>query len=245
MENLYIFGGVDNQIYFKSYNELWQYDFSTSLWTNLSFKQEIPSARAYHTFNYLGNNQFLLFGGYNFENNTVTDISWIFNSNTISWTETKGTLPPNRAYHTAVTDPSNSFVHLFGGVGSNGKLLNDMWSYDINKNIWNNVVSENTNAPASRKGHAMWLVDEFIYIYGGDNNQTVYNDFWAFNLNTNIWNEIELTSLPTPPRSNLGYGASVNGVLYIFAGSSVAQLNTNLTDIFDDVWYLTLPSTTN
>jgi len=240
-DNLYIFGGVDNQIFFKTYNELWQYDFSTCSWTNFSFTGLVPSARAYHTLNYLGNNQFLIFGGYDFENNTVSDSCWLFNSAANSWTPVNTALPPNRAYHTALTDSSNTFVYLFSGVDSNGNLLEDMWSYSIYTNSWSTVVANNGNSPAARKGHVMWLVGDFIYIYGGDDNQTVFDDLWSFNLNTNTWTEIQTNSAPDPPRTNLGYGAYVNGALYLFAGASVSQLNTNLTDIFDDVWYIPLP----
>ena len=94
-----------------------------------------PVARDSHTAVYdSANNRLIVFGGELFSSGTALNDVWVLsNANgqggTATWTQLSpsGTPPRVRSLHTAVYDPATNVMTVFGGVGSNGLGLSDVW----------------------------------------------------------------------------------------------------------------------
>src|SRR6266446_6878918 len=94
-----------------------------------------PAARDSHTAVYdSANNRMIVFGGEIFSSGTLLNDVWVLsNANgqggTATWTQLSpsGTPPRARELHTAVYDPATNVMTVFGGFGSNGLGLSDVW----------------------------------------------------------------------------------------------------------------------
>ena len=83
-------------------------------------------------------------------------------------------------------------IYLFGGLteaaGGQLVILNDLWEYDISKEVWTLVKTIGTR-PDSRIINAVIAYNETLYILGGggdlreDSLNRYYDDIWKFNYN--------------------------------------------------------------
>lgn len=46
------------------------------------------------------------------------------------------------------------------------------------------IFLQNTLRPTPREGHAVALVDDIMYLYGGSNSKGILSDFYLLNLKT-------------------------------------------------------------
>ena len=61
------------------------------------------------------------------------------------------------------------------------------------------------------------LKDKFIFLYGGSNDEDIYEDFWVFNTEMDIWFEIK--NVENRPSKRIG--CTINRFednLYMFGG---------------------------
>ena len=112
-----------------------------------------------------------------------TDLIW----KTIQLNE-KDIVPSGRYGHFISTFEKKLIV--FGGKDKNEISLNDLWIFDMDKNIWiqieyNNIIS---NVPKSKFLVSGCLIEKYgiIIFFGGKNSED--NDIYLLNLN--ILNEI-------------------------------------------------------
>src|SRR5205807_773388 len=75
--------------------------------------------------------------------------------------------PPGRVSHTAVWDPTNAQMLVFGGFGVSS-LLNDLWAYRPATNAWV-LLSPSGAPPSARQGHtAVWdTANAQMLVFGG------------------------------------------------------------------------------
>lgn len=102
----------------------------------------------------------VLFGGYSTDPGTakVFRDTWIYgNANgTYGWTLLSFNSPPTARFDPAVSlDPVTAATLMFGGFGSNGAPLGDLWSY--NASGWTASTLGGPSHPAARGGAAMSL----------------------------------------------------------------------------------------
>jgi Galactose oxidase, central domain len=90
--------------------------------------------------------------------------------------------------------------------------------------------------PPPRSGHASTIAlgDTFM-IFGGENESGYLNDFYMYNIITNLWIEISLDS-PPPARAN-GCMYYKYPVLYLYGGE-------NSNGILDDLWKFSMETYT-
>jgi N-acetylneuraminic acid mutarotase len=169
-DNVYIFGGHGiNEFGTKTFvNDFWKYDIQ--------------------------NNKFLLI------NPNTTNEKYFNNSSVIFNNDTNKLYPTKR--HGSISFIHANKFYLFGGFGldSAGKtcLLNDIWRFDIDKNKWKLLLknsNSNTNQPSGRNNSNYWLLNDKLYVLGGDglNNKKTYTklcDFWIYDLLLNNWQKI-------------------------------------------------------
>jgi hypothetical protein len=135
--NLFIFGGIQS----KSFNDLWQYNFSKNIWTKIEIFSELPLARYAHSMSFYNDNIYI-FGGtislqqlliHNRENNiTIFDMKnkkyyfpFCYNSRNVPW----------RRNHIGIGIGNTKLI--YGGINDEGEILNDMWVFEYSKLKWN------------------------------------------------------------------------------------------------------------
>ncbi|EPX70876.1 cell end marker Tea1 [Schizosaccharomyces octosporus yFS286] len=220
-QEVYVFGGISSNSDAK--NDLWVLNLATSQFSNLRSTGQIPSPRLGHA-SVLAGNAFIVFGGLtnkediDYQDNTL----YLLNTSSLRWQKASvsGARPSGRYGHTLST--LGSRVWLFGG-----RLLdyyfNDLVFFDLNKlntqeSRWE-LASVVNDPPPARAGHVAISYSDKLYIIGGTDGQTYYNDVWCFHPKQSAWSKVETFGHPPPPRA--GHSASIiDDVVYVFGGRS-------------------------
>jgi hypothetical protein len=147
----------------------------------------------------------LIFGGQN--GNTYYNDLWenYVVTTTVKTNTSLPTGPSKRAWHsTLITADGNMFV--FGGTDG-VQYFNDLWVYNYYSKIWTNLSP--TGGPSPRAGQVMLFSyiegskppaynQSCFYIYGGEDGNTVFDDFWMYNISTNSWIDKNDPWIPKP-----------------------------------------------
>lgn len=149
----------------------------------------------------------------------------------------------------------NSKVYIFGGSSLSQSLSslnypNELWDYNMSTNQWTwhggdslgsyydfgiKSVSSASNRPLGRLNNpTRWTKGDHLYLFGGARQSpngkfdTIYNDIWKYNVNTQLWTWVNGDSVPnsegsyptktcnttdghSPPKSCFG-GSLSNGI---------------------------------
>jgi hypothetical protein len=188
------------------YENLYLYHLNKRSWHVQKTSGEIPINRAFHAIAVCADmHRVYLFGGRK---------SWLGEHNlyyldlkTFIWykVQTKKnnskisvhrqSIPTSRDCHAMVY--VNNCLYLYGGSNLWNEALGDFWVFDIAKNTWEQIHTQGS-CPSARFGHVMYAIDNYIYILGGmDKNSMHTCDIWMFNIKKNEWiciNDIMKTS---------------------------------------------------
>lgn len=155
----------------------------------------------------------------------------------------------------------NGDLYLFGGAKSND-YYSDIWRYDTATNNWAWIKGPNyansygtlgqiglvdsTNNPSARADAYHWLINDTLYIYGG--NQSIYtnpSDFWKYDYASNNWVCLSnnsstpnyglqntLAATNTPGSRAGGQSWVSNGNMYLFGGASAGTF----ANLYNDIW---------
>ena len=139
-----------------------------------------------------------------------------------TWTQiaVDGKIPDPRAVHSAIHDPINNRMIIFGGWSSVGyNSRNDV--YSLTGTMWDSLVTSG-GPPGRRAGHVAVYdtVRHRMVVFGGsDWWWTWYNDTWAFDVTTNTWTQLSITgTLPSGRYASCGIYDSFQDKLIIFGG---------------------------
>jgi hypothetical protein len=173
-------------------DEIWRY--AGGSW-NLSSKK-LPQARYRMSALTMPGNAVLLVGGaLNTNPQSAADYAadaWFMVNETVTAVGASAT-------HTARTGialtyrNSANLVYSFGGF--DGTYHNDLWS-SPDGDTWTQVTPTGT-PPAARADAHLFVYEDRIYVSGGRNGATAYDDTWVYNPANNAWTEL---SVPVPPR---------------------------------------------
>ena len=236
-------------------NDLWilqnPNSVGTPAWSQLTPTGTPPPAREGHVAVYSSTaNTMIVFGGTDCNGNYYNDL-WILSNadgstGTPKWTEAKpsGTPPAARAQSTAVYDPVNRIMTIFGGNAAGKTAFNDVWTLTSSSKTptWAEVVPSGT-APGARRGHTAIYdsTNDRMVIHGGITaGGVVLNDTWILT-NANglggspAWTQSQSTDTAPYRGSDTAIYDSVSNKMVIFGG--VSQLPQTFTD--DHVFVLT------
>ena len=110
--------------------------------------------------------------------------------------------PILRTFSAICYDEFKGILYLYGGLG--GKIFGDVWmckyKFDIKKIVWEQIYyppdnffdEDNIKFPMPRYGHTMHLVNNKLYIFGGEfyewQKDKYKKDFlWIYDLDKNEW----------------------------------------------------------
>lgn len=143
----------------------------------------------------------------------------------------QATIEPSPRYgHTMVT--ISDTVYLFGGTNITptqgilsgplrpaGDLYNDIWAYR-EPTGWEKIESSGT-VPSPRHSHAATTLGGLMYVYGGTDGTTVFNDMWEYDPATNEWTQKLWTgpyNAPDRYEGTLTGGGVGSDYLYLYGG---------------------------
>ena len=124
-------------------------------------------------------------------------------------------------------EPKKEII-LFGGY-SEGEMLNRVYKFNIDTKEITTIESDSdpANTPLPRTGHASFIYNNFLYIFGGSvKDGSLLNDLWKLDLESIIWEKINIENngennsellLPSP-RSGHSLVMTNNSEVYIFGG---------------------------
>lgn len=162
---------------------------------------------------------------------------WVYNIAERNWFQPLPTevQPPPRWLHAAVTYQTTKML-IFGGVGNNLMLMNDVWVYNPESNKWKrSEPALDMPAPLPREGHAMVATsDKAVTMFGGISyGYKPFNDVWVFSDDT--WVGFDIKDGQKKPPGRWMHSATLlrsRGVqsMVIYGGCS-----ENFAPL-DDVW---------
>jgi len=162
-------------------------------------------------------NKLYTFGGWNgFTKQWFNDLH-VFNFDTKEWREiaSKGERPCQRTSHSCVV--WNNRMYVFAGF-SGEHYLNDLHEFDFATETWRDITRETRGTrPSPRSRFCAVVHGNCMYLLGGWNKVTYFDDFYCYNFLTKTWTQITSDHFNIPSLSQ--YSLSVfNNKLYIFGG---------------------------
>ncbi len=136
-----IFGGfVDGG---ERTNDLWKYTFASTKWERLPTTTPCPSPRASHSALLRGQTEMYIFGGRDEDNEKLNDL-WVFNLDTLRWTQVKpvNQPPTPRCGHSASMYGGGDMMMVFGGIYEVTKELNDLQAFEFKTRRWVPIFEE-------------------------------------------------------------------------------------------------------
>jgi hypothetical protein len=196
-DRMLVFAGEDDQGF---RNDVWELPLNATLaWSQLSPSGTPPLARAYTSAIYDPvRDRMVVFGGYD---GSIDNDAWALSlAPGPAWSELSpaGVAPPARVAHSAIYDPVNDRMVVFGGFdGAND--LGDVWGLALAGNGAWSELSPSGTAPAARADHeAIYdpLQHRMLVFAGQDATESNRNDVWALGLvGDPSWSEV----LPNGP----------------------------------------------
>ncbi|OQO03087.1 hypothetical protein B0A48_11342 [Cryoendolithus antarcticus] len=238
--SIFLMGGLINGSTVKG--DLWMVETggATMSCYPIATTSEGPGPRVGHASLLVGN-AFIVFGGDTKmdEGDALDDTLYLLNTSTKQWSRAlpAGQRPPGRYGHTL--NILGSKIYIFGGQVE-GYFFNDLVAFDLNalqqaSNRWEILVQNTIDGgpphgqiPPARTNHTMITWGDRLYLFGGTDGVTWFNDVWSYYPHTNSWTQLECIGYIPSPRE--GHAAALVGdVMYIFGGRT--EEGTDLGDL--------------
>lgn len=107
--------------------------------------------------------------------------------------------PPPRMGHFSVYDPNTNIMIIGYGLGTEKKLLSDIWALDLNELKWSRFEINESIQP--RSGSTAVNIGRNIYVFGGFHDKTYMSDFHIIDLETSKIIPINAEGELPPPRA--------------------------------------------
>ena len=157
----------------------------------------------------------------NFHEQIIALVTSMANEDAFEGVVTYPDSPAPRSGHTCTLISSMQII-LFGGSGGFGysrRHLNDVHSFSVTDSKWTPVDCTG-NPPSVRCGHGAVGMGMKIFIFGGWNHETQFNDLFMLDMTNKDWSDLDLSW--SVPRWNLSMQlvrGLPNNKLFVFGGS--------------------------
>lgn len=129
-----------------------------------------------------------------------------------------GPLPPRRSGALGVVHGAHFYI--FGGYdGRDGNYFNDLFYFNFESRCWVELARPMGERPQPRTDHIMVLHDTAIYVFGGYDGHTRYDNMFAFDLESQRWST--LNTIGDLPSRRFGHSGTVHtpsAQLIVFGG---------------------------
>ncbi|MCK4353483.1 hypothetical protein KAW65_08775 [candidate division WOR-3 bacterium] len=250
-QRMVLFGGVDSVI---RYNEVWSLDLTlgNEVWTKLNPARTPPTPRSGHTAIYDPvNHSMIIFGGR--DNNGYLNEVWSLDltAGLEEWINlaTTGDIPLPRRGLSAIYDPQNHTMVIFGGYFyADGFICyNDVYSLDLSTILWEQIVTFGL-LPSPRCLHSAVYDSkrDQMVVFGGTPLSAgivapVYNDTYVLNTSSLEWSRLcPIGTSPTSRRDHTAIYDAYNYRMVVFGGVD----HTLSTTVCSDAYSLDLSTLT-
>lgn len=176
---MFVFGGLDED--HSTLNDFWKLNLETWQWESILLKGDSPTARSGHSCQVV-NDYLILFGGIK-EIGHETNELFSCNLESNEW---------SLIFHAEVHE--NYLQPSFLATTFSSAVLRK--SVDFSKvvkgkeeNKEKSLLKENekvVNVPCARDGHSACLIENKMYIFGGDKHQMSFNDLYVYSFRFNL-----------------------------------------------------------
>jgi hypothetical protein len=186
-DKIILFGGYDEPIGGGepiANGETWAYDVASNTWTNMKPTSGPPENGGTYLVYDIESDRVILFNGGWFNNDT-----WAYDYNTNTWTEMANG-PKSRMGYRMAYDAESDRCILFGGLPQPPGVFNETYAYDFNSDTWTKM--EPSISPQGRNFHTMAYDPQAdrVILFGGGDWKNFMEDTWAYDYNTDTWEEI-------------------------------------------------------
>ncbi len=178
--------------------------------------------------------------GYNPYMEPLDDV-WQYSLGNETWTALvpAGDAPAGGGSKRVAQVPGQRVAYLFGGYGTDGAALGDLYRVDFSGDGVEFILLEQTDSPGARFLHSFAYdpeLDRFVMFGGMGAGGENENDTWVMTLDddTAVWEELDTTDPPTP-RYGFFYGFDrATGRLIVYSGAQ----GMGQVDPATDTWIL-------
>lgn len=200
------------------------YGWDGGRWTLLAPRPAAasPAARSAHAMATLGENQVLLFGGY--DGTSDLQDTWVWDHPTRSWSELVAQDAPPARQRAAMAKLGDDEVVLFGGQAG-GTPLGDTWIFSARTRTWRPVTPSLT--PPARHSATMAHEGKGALLFSGlGAGDAILDDRWRFD--DGRWTESEQNNVTQRYRGQMAHEA-VSGRTFLVGGTG----DTLRPDVWD------------
>ncbi len=176
--HLVTFGGFTDQGRFQ---DTWAFDINNPQWNEITPSQGSPGERCLHTAVYdTLHHRMIMYGGIN-NAGRLSDI-WVFDLAQQTWTDlTPASTPPGRYFTVAAYDAGNHRVLVFSGNAVGASTSNDLWAFDLNENLWEELTPAGSLPPNRAGASGIYVPGENRMVVFGGRAGNYLNDLWSLN----------------------------------------------------------------
>jgi hypothetical protein len=179
--NMFVFGGLDED--HSTLNDFWKLDLNRWEWINIQLKGDSPTARSGHSCQIVGST-LILFGGIK-EIGHETNELFSCNLENCQW---------SLIFHAEVEseknlNPSQLTTTLTSGVLRKSVDFSKIVKGKEESKERSGMVKDNEKVvvvPCARDGHSACIIDNKMYVFGGDKHQMSFNDLYVYSFRFNL-----------------------------------------------------------
>lgn len=149
----------------------------------------------------------VIHGGYNKRDKRVLGDLLMFSGNRLHAISTP--YLPRREH--AIVLLSDTYVLLFGGRTILNDILDDMQLINLHEGTIVELTGSGMQRPSKRYGHAMCIINDRVFLYGGTNGKRSLNDLWEFTYDRHNPTNAYWTSIALKP-SREWFLPKLNGI---------------------------------
>jgi len=150
-------------------------------------------------------------------------------------------VPPPRSNHTmSLVENTSILFGGHGGVGYQRRAFNDTWALNLENARWNEMTCQG-NPPAPRSGHQAFAKETSVFIFGGWNNESQFNDLFMLDVENKDWSDVDLSW--GMPRWNCAMQlveAIPSWRVFVFGGSAAFESGRSFGEFDDKIGVLDL-----
>jgi len=170
-------------------DQTWIYDLSENKWQRKNSSGTKPSKRSSLGMAYFGDDQAVIFGGYN--GVSQMDETWLYDRGSAKWTKINPTTKPPARYSLTAAYLGGDQIVIFGGRAdvlndpngnSEAVLYGDTWVFDFSANTWTEDVNSQSPIPRANPRMAETSLNGStkVVLFGGNTDLDYLNDTWLF-----------------------------------------------------------------
>ena len=181
---------------------------------------------------FLPGGQLVVFGG-RLPDQTLDAQTWVFTVGDAGWTPFSISGPPPREHHSMASHDGK--VYAYGGRGSMGQALSDLWRFDLKTAAWEAIVTGATDSqPAGRIRAALVADADGLTLLGGQIDGNGLTDVWRLEPASGAWTPLGVGHQP-PPREDGTAAITSDGTVLVYGGT---RQGTKTRTALRDLWRL-------